>query len=176
MRHVGISLGEDARANRLVAMALLRATDDDLASLIGSSIRSARLAARWTQAELARRLGTTQSAVSRLETGAVSCLDIRLASAAFRLLGIRLSVDASTLGLVGRRQQGDFVHARCAGYVGGRLRDARWEGDRLTSVPSRHTRSSGRACTTGAACRCGAPTRCTPVGATGSLGGRRRKH
>src|SRR6185369_8299906 len=32
----------------------LRASEDDLASLIGRSIRTARLAARWKQAELAR--------------------------------------------------------------------------------------------------------------------------
>jgi len=108
-------------------MAALRASEDDLASLIGRSIRTARLAARWKQAELARRLGTTQSAVSRLETGSSSCIDIRLASAAFRLLGIRTSVDSATIGLVGRREQSDFVHARCSSYVASRLRADQWE-------------------------------------------------
>jgi transcriptional regulator with XRE-family HTH domain len=108
-------------------MASLRATDDDLASLIGGSIRSARLAAHWTQTELGRRLETTQSAVSRLETGAGSCLDIGLASAAFRLLGIRASVDSATIGLLGRREQRDFVHARCSSYSAARLRADQWE-------------------------------------------------
>ena len=108
-------------------MASLRATDDDLASLIGGSIRSARLAARWTQSELGRRLGTTQSAISRLETGAGSCLDVRLASAAFRVLGIRLSVDATTLGQIGRREQSDFVHARCAAQGARRLQTDGWD-------------------------------------------------
>ena len=108
-------------------MSSLRATDEDLGALIGRSIRSARLAARWTQSQLARRLGTTQSAVSRLETASATYLDIRLASAAFRLLGIRASIDSATLGLVGRRQQQDLVHARCAGHVARRLDAVGWD-------------------------------------------------
>lgn len=44
---------------------------DDEYSLIEALVR-ARAAARLTQAQLARRLGTTQSAVARLEGGRVS--------------------------------------------------------------------------------------------------------
>ena len=44
---------------------------DDEFILIEALVR-ARLAAKLTQAELARRLGTTQSAVARLEGGRVS--------------------------------------------------------------------------------------------------------
>ncbi len=44
---------------------------DEEFTLIEALIR-ARMAARLTQAELARRLGTTQSAIARLEGGRVS--------------------------------------------------------------------------------------------------------
>ena len=46
---------------------------DDEFALIEALVR-ARTAAKLTQAELARRLGTTQSAVARLEGGRVSPL------------------------------------------------------------------------------------------------------
>ena len=44
---------------------------DDEFTLIEALVR-ARTAAKLTQAELARRLGTTQSAIARLEAGRVS--------------------------------------------------------------------------------------------------------
>ena len=44
---------------------------DDEFKLIEALVR-ARTAAKLTQAELARRLGTTQSAIARLEGGSVS--------------------------------------------------------------------------------------------------------
>ena len=44
---------------------------DDEFTLIEALVR-ARTAAQMTQAELARRLGTTQSAIARLEAGGVS--------------------------------------------------------------------------------------------------------
>jgi transcriptional regulator with XRE-family HTH domain len=99
----------------------------DLSRIIGDAIRSARIAAGWTQRELAIRLGTYHVAVVRIEAGPRSATDLRLASAAFELLGIRMTVDSATLGLVGRREQRDFVHARCASHVNGHLASDRWD-------------------------------------------------
>lgn len=99
----------------------------DLGKEIGAVIHRTRIECGWTQAELARRLGTVQSEVSRLESGSRSHLDVRLVSAAFELLGIRMSLDNATLGLATRREQQDFVHARCATYVASRLRVAGWD-------------------------------------------------
>ena len=99
----------------------------DLSRRVGDAVRSTRLAAGWTQRELARRLGTYHVAVVRIEAGPRSAADLRLASAAFELLGIRLAIDSATIGLVGRREQRDFVHARCESYSAGRLRPDGWD-------------------------------------------------
>jgi transcriptional regulator with XRE-family HTH domain len=100
---------------------------DDLGIRIGSSIKSTRLAIGWTERELARRLRTNQAAVQRLEAGRQHHLDVRLATAALDLLGIRLTVDANPIGLAGRREQRDLVHARCCGYVARELKRRGWE-------------------------------------------------
>jgi DNA-binding XRE family transcriptional regulator len=99
----------------------------DLAREIGGAIRASRNHARWSQRELATRLAASQPTISRLESGTGSHLDVRLASAAFEVLGIRLQLDGATLGLAGRREQGDLVHARCCGHVGRRLGAFGWE-------------------------------------------------
>jgi transcriptional regulator with XRE-family HTH domain len=102
-------------------------TGDNLGMRVGSSIQSTRQAFGWTEREFAGRLDTNQAAVQRLEAGRQSHLDVRLATAALDLLGIRVTIDANPVGLAGRREQHDLVHARCSGYVARRLKQCGWE-------------------------------------------------
>lgn len=102
-------------------------SDDDLGRRIGVVIKTTREETGWSQRELATRLGSSQSAVQRLEAGQSPYLDTRLASAAFRLLGVRATFDSRTLGLAGRREQQDFVHAWCLACSSRRLRAHGWE-------------------------------------------------
>ena len=99
----------------------------NIAQEIGRAIRAARIESGWSQRELAERLGVSQAAISRLESASGPHLDVRLASAALELLGIRLQLDGATLGLAGRREQRDLVHAKCCGYAAGRLVRFGWE-------------------------------------------------
>lgn len=99
----------------------------DLGGLIGAAIKRTRLECRWSQSELADRLNSTQSQISRLESGARLHIDGQLASRALKLLGIRAEFDAQTLGMAGRREQRDLVHATCSAYVVRRLAAEGWE-------------------------------------------------
>src|SRR5215212_6324236 len=89
----------------------------DVGRRLAASIRATRRAFGWSQREFARRLGTNQSAVQRLESGRQPHLESALVTAALDLLGIRLAIDAEPVGLPGRREQRDRVHARCAGFI-----------------------------------------------------------
>jgi transcriptional regulator with XRE-family HTH domain len=99
----------------------------DLAQVIGATVKTAREEARWSQDELSERLQISQSMISRLEAGRCRFLDMRLASSALDLLGVRVSFDGQTIGLAGRREQNDFVHAACAGYSARRLTPLGWQ-------------------------------------------------
>jgi hypothetical protein len=94
---------------------------------LGSSIKATRCAIGWSERELAGRLGTNQAAVQRLEAGRQVHVDVRLATAALDALGIRLTIDANPIGLAGRREQRDLVHARCCGYVARELTRRGWQ-------------------------------------------------
>jgi len=99
----------------------------DIGRLIGAAIKRTRLECHWTQADLADRLHSTQSQISRLESGTRRHIDGPLASRAIALLGIRVDFDAQTLGMAGRREQRDLVHATCSAYVARRLAPGGWE-------------------------------------------------
>jgi transcriptional regulator with XRE-family HTH domain len=99
----------------------------ELDQALARAIRTARTETGWSQAVLAHRLGVSQSMISRLETAQTACIDAELASRAMRTLGIRVTFDGRTLGLAGRREQRDVVHAACSAYVARRLRLAGWE-------------------------------------------------
>src|SRR5436190_7252550 len=99
----------------------------DLGAQIGSAVKTTRKRFGWSERELASRLSTNQAAVQRLEGGRQRHMDVRLANEALDLLGIRLSLDANPIGVMGRMEQRDLVHARCTSYVGGRLRAAGWD-------------------------------------------------
>jgi transcriptional regulator with XRE-family HTH domain len=98
----------------------------DFGVALAAAIRSSRLRASWTERELARRLNVSHGAIHRLETGDLAFANLRLVSAAFKLLGIRWSLDANGPGLADRVDQRDRVHAQCVEYVVRRLRSLGW--------------------------------------------------
>ena len=97
-----------------------------LGERIGEVIRRTRTEHRWSQDSLAERLHVSQSKVARLESGHLTFVDVELVSRAFAELGIRATFDANTLGLAGRREQRDLVHAACEGHVARRLHRSEW--------------------------------------------------
>ena len=100
--------------------------EPDIGARIGAAIESTARGYGWSQRELARRLGTNQSAIRRLVRG-VTTLNTELATSALDTLGIRMILDADPVGLSGRAEQRDLVHARCCDYVMRRLRRRGWE-------------------------------------------------
>jgi len=102
------------------------ARDESLGVVMGRVIREARHECGWSQRQLAARLGVSQSAIARLERGHLDYLDVRLVTRAFDELGIRPVFDGRTLGLIGRREQRDRVHAACATYGKRRMEAAGW--------------------------------------------------
>jgi transcriptional regulator with XRE-family HTH domain len=101
--------------------------DSNLAAWLGRVIATARQEHRWSQRELARRLGVSQSAAARLELGRLRWIDVDLATRALRELGIRPTADRQTLGLAGRREQADLLHATSLGTLARLLETNGWQ-------------------------------------------------
>jgi transcriptional regulator with XRE-family HTH domain len=92
-----------------------------LAIRLGELVRDARRLAGWTQAELARRAATNQSAISRLERGVAEPLDMLIVDRVLAALGFRASLDVDGRHLADRRRQRDPVHARMNGFLAAQL-------------------------------------------------------
>lgn len=92
-----------------------------LAVRLGELVRDARRLAGWTQAELAHRAATTQSAISRLERGISSPLDVLVVDRVLTALGFSASLDIDGRHLADRRRQREPVHARMNGFLASSL-------------------------------------------------------
>jgi len=78
-----------------------------------------------SQRELALAVGVSRSHIAGVESGRVNP-SIDLVWRVADRLGIEIEIVHRPPILVGRRTSGDLVHARCSGYVGGRLEGAGW--------------------------------------------------
>jgi transcriptional regulator with XRE-family HTH domain len=78
-----------------------------------------------TQQELAMAAGVSRSHIAGVESGRVNP-SIDLVWRIAERLGIEIDVIHRSPILLGRRTSGDLVHARCSGYIEGRLGDAGW--------------------------------------------------
>lgn len=94
---------------------------------IGRAIRHLRRTVGWTQAELARRSGSSQAAISDIERGRTGQLACRTAARTLEALGARVLLAVDAPFLADREHQRDAAHARCVAYTAGRLERAGWD-------------------------------------------------
>lgn len=103
---------------------------------LGRTVREARRLVGWSQAELAQRAATSQSTVSRLESGCANQVEVGVLVRIFGALGVRGALALDAPHLRDRRRQRDPVHARLVAYAAHRLERARWHV--ATEVPIGH--------------------------------------
>jgi len=90
-------------------------------------VRSSRALIGWSQEELARRAGTSQATVWRIETDRAGRLDLAIVTRVLSALGIHASISADLRHLADRRHQADSVHAVLNGYAARRFERLGWD-------------------------------------------------
>ena len=94
---------------------------------LGAAVRDLRTAIGWTQRELGRRSGMSQSQISRFERGLLRNATVATAVRLFDVMGARLLFDVDAPFIGGRSHQRDPAHARMAAAIAAWLRRAGWE-------------------------------------------------
>lgn len=93
---------------------------------IASAVADLRRAIGWSQAELGKRAGFSQSFVSLVENNRIDDLTLSGATRLLEAMGARLEVVITTPFLGDRARQRDPVHAKCSSYVATRLQRSGW--------------------------------------------------
>lgn len=98
----------------------------DALDTLARAVLALRTGLGWSQAELARRAGTSQPMVSAVERCKVGDVTFERAWRLLNAMGSRvsLSIDPPYLGDLARQR--DAAHARCTSHVGRRLEGAGW--------------------------------------------------
>lgn len=90
----------------------------------------------WSQDELGRRAGVSQSTICRLEQGAIENLTIGTAARVLDALGIKVTLELKSPLIANGPRQRDAGHARCMAYVVRRLTRLGWIVQTETEVVS----------------------------------------
>ena len=101
--------------------------DGSLAATVGRLVAEARRELGFTQRELSRRATVSQSAISRLERGLRSGLDLGDVERLGAAMGGRFRMELRAPFLADRARQRDRVHARCIGYAARQLHRRGWQ-------------------------------------------------
>jgi transcriptional regulator with XRE-family HTH domain len=96
-------------------------------TVVGEAVRILRTTIGWSQRELARRAGVSQSMVCVVERGSLPDLTFSTAAALVTAMGGRLVINVDAPYLGDRERQRDPAHAMLSAHVVGRLRRAGWE-------------------------------------------------
>jgi len=95
--------------------------------MVGGLVQSLRTTIGWSQRELGRRAGVSQSMVCLVELGSLPDLTFSTAATLVGAMGGRLSVDVDAPYLGDRERQRDPAHAALSAHIIGRLRRAGWD-------------------------------------------------
>ena len=94
---------------------------------LGAIVSDIRRAIGWSQRELARRSGVSQSLISAIENGRLVTLTFASAVRLLEAMGSRLIIDATRPFLADRERQRDPGHARRVSFIVRRLRRLGWD-------------------------------------------------